>query len=144
MFIQTRSALMTALNDITTAIGGGATVHLYSNNYTPTPLSTVTNFTEADFTGYSAFTLTGGAAVTWQSQGAAVSWTIPQAVFNTASPYTVTQTVYGYYVMSAGMSPYLLGAEQFPAPVTMVGAGDQVIISVPINIRDAGIPGQIY
>jgi hypothetical protein len=125
-------------------LGTTMSVHLYNNNYLPTNQSTIADFTETAFTGYSAVTVIGTAAVAWQSQGAAVMWTSPQAVFSTASPYTVMDTIYGYYIESGTSPNYLIGAERFSAPIAMGAAGNQIIVAAPISAADGGIPGQVY
>jgi hypothetical protein len=144
VFLQSQASLMATLTSQLAVIGTSCHVHLYSNNYTPTNLSAVSNFTEADFTGYSDVATTGFSTPSWQSQGAAVAWSEPMAVFTTASPYTVGQTIYGYWVDSGTMTPVLIGAERFTAPIPMIGVGNQIIISAPLTVADALIPGTIF
>jgi hypothetical protein len=144
MFQQSQASLMATLTSQIAVIATSCHVHLYSNNYTPTNQSAVSNFTEADFTGYAAIATTGFSTPSWQSQGAAVAWSEPMAIFNTASPYTVGQTIYGYWVDSGTMTPVLIGAERFTAPVSMIAVGNQIIVSAPLSVADALIPGTIF
>jgi len=144
MFVQTKASLLASLADIKAVLGVTGKIRLFSNDIVPSVNSVVGDFTECNFTGYSAVDTIGLAATSWQSQGAAVCFTDPQAAFNTASPYTVGQTVYGYYYTAGTTPDYLIGAERFTTPKSMIGAGDQIIVSAPVSISDGGIPGAIY
>lgn len=81
---------------------------LYSNNYTPIAASTLPNFTEATFSGYTArtFSRTEWASATQnpsgkgESSATMISWTAASS-----------ETVYGYYVESSTAD--LLWAEVF-------------------------------
>jgi hypothetical protein len=144
MFVFTQSQILSAVSSFTSSLASGATVHLYTNAYSPTNLSTIGSFTEADFTGYSAVTITGYTSAAWQSQGAGISYTQPQAVFNTASPYTVGQNIVGYWVQYTATPPVLVGAERFAAAIPMSAAGNQIIIVAPLSFADAGAAGQVF
>ena len=92
--------------------------HLYQNDYTPTETSALADFTEANFTGYSAQTV---AATAWNNSvtdgsgttcadAPDISWT------NTG---TTSQNIYGYYVTDTANTT-LLWAERFSnAPRTL-------------------------
>lgn len=131
------------LDIISTYLAAEDAVHikLYSNNLVPSVNSVLGDFTEADFTGYAPILLTGWTDAAWASQGAAVCYGIPSAVFNAASPFTVGQTVFGWYAVAGSSSPFtLLAAGSFGSGIPMASLGDQILISVPVGISDAGIP----
>jgi len=117
-------------------ITGGATglvsstLRLFSNNQTPTSTHTLSDYTEAAFTGYSAVVQTGS------------SWTITpgapsQAQANSASTFTCSGTtsvsVYGYYVDVN--SSTLMWAERFSdGPYTITNVGDKIIIQPVLTL----------
>jgi hypothetical protein len=144
MYVATQIMLMNTLASQLTTLGTSVSIKLFSNNFTPSNQSILSDFTEADFTGYLAVATTGYTAPAWVSNNAAVAYSLPLAAFNTASPYTVGQTIYGYYLVSGTGSPVLIGAERFLQPMSMIGAGNQILISAPISVADAGIPGQVF
>jgi hypothetical protein len=97
---------------------------LYSNNYTPISTAAVGSFTEANFTGYAARTLTRS---TWNSAvtvsgkgetsyGSVQSWTCG----------TTGQTIFGYYVQ--GSAGTLLWAELFTTS-RVLASGDVLNIT---------------
>ena len=99
------------------AVDEGYTLKLYKNNYTPVASLVASDFTEADFTGYTSKSLT---RALWNAativSGAAVST-------YGSSPQTWTcgatgNTIYGYYVVGA-TSGTLLWAELFASPIVL-------------------------
>lgn len=114
------------------------TLHLFKNDVTDglsasqIEALTESDFTEADFTGYSSKALTGG------------SWTIaagnPCAGTYTQQSFTSTanqtqQTIYGYYVTrtSGGALEWF---EYFPTPVTVEFLDDTIRITPRITLAD--------
>lgn len=89
---------------------GDYVLKLFKNSYTPTPTSTLGDFTEADFTNYASVTL------------AQSNWTAPATNLSGKAESAYTQqswtcgsignTVYGYYVTGL-VSGELLWAEKF-------------------------------
>jgi hypothetical protein len=143
MFVQSQGNLLASL---TAALAGISTcqIRLYSNNYTPTNASLLTNFTEANFTGYTAVTNASWNAPSWAGQGAAVGYSKEVATFQPTGT-TITQTVYGYYVtIGSGGGETLLGAELFSSPIPMASVEDQINIVFPMSVGDGSIPGIIY
>lgn len=88
------------------------TMKLYKNDYTPIGSSTAVDFTEADFTNYTAATLTRanwGAATTVNNKA--------QSTYSAQQSWTCGtggNTIYGYYIVGA-TSGVLLWAERFSA-----------------------------
>lgn len=101
----------------------GATFHLYTNDYEPTPQSVVGDFDEATFTGYASIAAVGWNA-TEQNPDGSVS-TDTTNVMTWVGPGDATgQTIHGYYVLSAGAgTPYIYGVK-FPEPVPLATPAD--------------------
>lgn len=105
---------------------------LYKNNYTPVAGSVAADFTEADFSGYSAATLSRG---NWGTpttvSGKATS------VYGSAQTFTAgsSQTVYGYYVVGA-TSGTLIFAERFTTAKPLESS-DSVVITPSLTLDSA-------
>lgn len=93
-----------------------ATVHLFTNNLTPTPQNVTGDFTEAVFTGYLAKAIPG-----WTANEVNLDGTVNSTgttVLTWVGPGDGTgQTIYGYYVLSAGVGTPLIYAARFPVAV---------------------------
>lgn len=100
------------------------TLKLFKNNVTPTQATVAGDFTEADFTGYAAKTLTRA------------GWNDPTTVSNKGrADYSVEQiwtctggsnTIYGYYIIGT-TSGVCLWAQLFASPRTV---DNGVVVSV--------------
>lgn len=108
-------------------------VDLYQNNYTPIQSSTGSDFTIANFTGYSQQTFTR------------TEWTTPATVSDqafsqsTENPFTWTcgatgNTIYGYLIRSSATGK-VLWAELFATPVVLTNGA---IIELNIQITVFG------
>lgn len=105
---------------------GDNQIRLYKNDYTPVAGSTLANFTEADFSGYSSLTLTGGSNAVMDGGRAKVGYSA--RVFTHDGGVTANQ-IYGYYVQNSGGD--LLFAERDPdAPRTMAVLNDTIAVVV--------------
>jgi hypothetical protein len=101
-----------------------ATLHLFSNDFVPTPLSVKADFVESAFDGYAApGTIAWGTPYTAPDGSEHV--TAPTAQV-TCTGSTTPETVYGYYVLSVATGTPLLMAERFANPVPIAQAGDAV------------------
>jgi hypothetical protein len=108
------------------------TVHLFSNDFTPTPRTLVGAFVESAFSGYAAGTPTLGPVVT-------------DDVGNPVSPATnVTFTTdgitpgvaFGYYMLDSAGALLLSG--RFPnAPKTFANPGDSAVLTILFGL-DSG------
>lgn len=90
------------------------------------------DFTPADFTGYSAITLTGAS---WTpTEGDPTSIAYAQQTFE-SSEAQEAQTIYGYYLtqVSTGLA---IAFEEFASPATIENDGDQIKITPVITGRD--------
>jgi len=127
--VQTDTVIQTQVNkgtDLTSKKAGdlaAATVHLFTNNITPTPLNVIGDFTEATFTGYAPVAVTG-----WGANASP-----PDGSVNADSTNVITfvgpsdasgQTIFGYFVKSAGLGTPLIYSARFAAPF---GAGFPLI-----------------
>jgi hypothetical protein len=143
MFVASKAGLLNAILNVTAGWTGAGptTIRLFSNVVTPTPTSQLSDFTEADFTGYGAVTISSWTDSFWASQGAAFQMPGVTVVFAPASPYTVGQVIYGYFVQNTPSSgpATLVGAEVFPSPVSMSQAGDQIVLGFLYGISNSGL-----
>lgn len=142
--ILTRTAMLVMIDLITAGLASGHKIRLFKTDVAPTVNSIITDFTEADFSGYTA----GGIAIStfgsasWQSQGAAVEWSNQVTWSQTA--ITTGNTIFGCYFVSGDLTPYLISAERFASPISMQAIGDQIILSVPVGMSDPKIPVTLY
>lgn len=98
---------------------------LYKNNVTPGETDTAGTYTEADFTGYSAVTLTGAS---WTvTPGAPSQASYAQQSFVSSAGQT-PQTIYGYYVVGAS-SGTLYWAERFSSSQVIQADNDAIRIT---------------
>ena len=106
-------------------------LRLFKSNTTPGEADVAGTYTEADFTGYAAITLTGAS---WGApiEGAPTSIAYAQQTF-TSTAGAQSQSVYGYYMtrLSGGELVY---AERFTdGPYVIVNNGDLIKITPTIT-----------
>ena len=109
------------------------TVHLFVNNFTPTALNVVADFTEPDtateWAEYVAKATTGWLAQTVDPTGRVYIQATPLMQWiGPAIPFE--QTVFGYFVLSAQAGTPLLYSTRFPVPKPMPNA-DATLTLVP-------------
>lgn len=99
---------------------------LYSNNFTPTALSVLTDFTEVTGGGYAEKSLSTSA---WSMTGNAIS-TAPQLFTFTSN----IGSVYGYYLVGA-TSGKLIASEKFTSgPFNVASNGDSITVTATISV----------
>ena len=104
-----------------TAQSSNLTLKLYKSNTTPAEGDTAATYTEADFTGYSAATLTGAS---WVVSGNPVTYA--KQTF-TSSAGSQSQSVYGYFILAGATLVY---AERFSdGPYVIVNNGDKIEVT---------------
>lgn len=110
--------------------GQNLILKLFKSNTTPGESDTEATYTEADFTGYSAITLT---AANWSvSEGAPTEASYAQQTF-TSTAGSQSQNVYGYYLVQV-TSGKLVWAERFSdGPYTIVNNGDSIKVTPKIT-----------
>lgn len=117
-------------------IAGGSlenwTLKLFKNNFTPAVTSVAADFTEADFTGYTAKTLTRSqTGSTWGA--ASITSDISQSEYGTDQSFTYTgatsQSVYGWYIVGATSGKVILAHKWTDGARVAVGDGQ-------INVND--------
>lgn len=106
-------------------------LRLFKSNTTPGETDTAGSYTEADFTGYAAITLTGAS---WTvTEGAPSNAAYAQQTF-TSSAGSQSQNVYGYYLTRAS-SGRIAYAERFSdGPYTIVNNGDQIKVTPTVTL----------
>jgi hypothetical protein len=96
---------------------------LFKSNTTPAEGDTAATYTEADFTGYSAITLTGAS---WTVTGDTAAYV--QQTFTSSANQTL-QNVYGYFYVQA-TSGTLICAERFTdAPYAISNNTDNIKVT---------------
>jgi hypothetical protein len=107
--------------------GQNLVLRLYKSNTTPDESTTEATLTEADFTGYSAITLT---ASSWSyTAGDPGTLAYAQQTF-TSSAGSQSQAVYGYYVTQV-TSGKLVWVERFTdGPYTITNNGDTIKVTL--------------
>ena len=101
---------------------------LYQNNITPSDTDVASTYTEANFTGYSAITLTGA------SWNAAASGTIAYSAQQTFTcSGASSNNIYGYYVIQTTSTVLLYSERDASAPFAVVNSGDAVKITPTIS-----------
>ena len=101
---------------------------LFKNNATISAATVLADLTEADFTGYSAVTLTGAS---WTGTGASQSYT--QQTFQSSADQA-QQDIYGAFMVRA-TGGELIAAEKFSAALPFLNNGDNVKISPQITAQ---------
>lgn len=109
----------------------GLTCRLFKNNYTPLQSSVVGDFTEADFTGYSAQALTGWGAAYINGGGDAE--TDNGAVLFHQTGTGTTNNVYGYFVTD-GSGSLVYAERNAAAPVAMDTTGKVYVVSPKLTL----------
>jgi len=106
-------------------------LRLFKSNTTPSETDTEATYTEADFTGYSAASLTGAS---WTvTPGAPSEASYAQQVF-TSSANQTQQDIYGY-CLTQSTSGRAQWAERFPAaPYPIANNGDNIGVTPKITL----------
>lgn len=98
-------------------------LRLFKNNYTPSQTSVTSDFTEADFTGYSAITLLPS---DWSITEGTPSFAETAYKYFTSTANQSVQNIYGYYLTWVG-SGRLFYSERFPSGATQITNDDDEI-----------------
>lgn len=109
---------------------GNHVLRLFKSNTTPGESDTAASYTEADFIGYAAITLTGAS---WSvTPGAPTSAASALQTF-TSSAGSQNQNVYGYYVTQASTGT-LMFAERFTdGPYNIANNGDNIEVTPTVT-----------
>jgi hypothetical protein len=104
---------------------------LFKSNTTPAEGDTAATYTEADFTGYSSKSLTGGS---WTiTEGAPSNAAYAEQTF-TSTANQASQSVYGYYLVRA-TSGRIAWAERFSdGPYAIANNGDAIKVTPTITL----------
>lgn len=117
-------------NSVTTT-GENLKIRLFKSNTTPTSTMTLSDYTEATFTGYTSVTAT---SASWTiNEGAPTSATQAAATTFTCSSAT-SESIYGYY-LSQENSSILLWSERFSdGPYVITNSGDKIILTAQLTV----------
>lgn len=113
----------------------GAKLHLYSNNYVPTPDSVLADFTECIFTGYAAKTVTWSPAF-YDQNGIAVS--SGGALLFIQSAATVGDSAWGAYLTDTAGATLLGSARLDAPPYNFAAANDALELALQVA-ADGGV-----
>lgn len=120
---------------LTRALNKGATgdvvLKLYKSNTTLAETTAIADLTLADFTGYSAITLTGASWSVTDADPSVASYA--QQTF-TSSAGSQNQPVYGYVVTNAGGTIALWGETFSDGPYTIVNNGDVIRVTPSFSL----------
>jgi hypothetical protein len=103
-------------------------LRLFQNNITPSDTDTAGTYTEANFTGYSAITLTGAS---WNAASAGTIAYSAQQTFTCSG--ASSNSIYGYYVTQATSGTLLYSERDASAPFAIANTGDAVKITPTIS-----------
>jgi len=107
-------------------------LRLFKNDKTPADADVVGDYTEANFTGYAAPTLTGASWTVTPGDPATAAYAEQDF---TSSADQSAQTVYGYYLTRA-TGGELVWAERFPTSQVIQNNGDRISITPRITAAD--------
>lgn len=134
-------AILTAIKTGILLVGGGAgfKVKLAQTPFTPNPDSDPTTFTEANFTGYSAATITAMSANqktgnTWEATAGALAAFQPTGT-------TVGNSIGGYWIEDN--TGVLLGYDTFSPPIAMQSPSDAINLAVRWQVQPASWPNTL-
>jgi hypothetical protein len=109
--------------------GQNLVLKLFKSNTTPAEADTEASYTEADFTGYSAITLTGAS---WTATpGAPSQVTYAEQTFTSSADQTA-QTIYGYMLVQV-TSAKLVAVERFASSYVIQNNGDAIKVTPKIT-----------
>lgn len=104
---------------------------LYSNDKTPAEADVAGDYTETDFTGYAAITLTGASWVI--TPGAPSTASYAKQTFTSSAAQT--KNCYGYFLVGA-TSGVLKFAERFASPpYAMTNIGDKIDVTLNLTLE---------
>jgi hypothetical protein len=131
------NALLTTLStDPAAALLVTPKIFLFTEGTQPGPESEVTDFTEADFSGYAlqSVTLSGAVNIGDAEQARLATVTF---VATTASPF-VPNTILGYLLTDGVLAYY--GGELFAEPVPIAQAGDFLKLDLVLSMPNITTP----
>jgi len=103
-------------------------LRLYQNNITPSDTDTTATYTEANFTGYAAITLTGA---TWNAaSGGTITYSAQQTFTCSGAS---SNSIYGYYVTQTTSTILAWSERDALAPFAIANIGDAVKITPSIS-----------
>jgi len=132
MLVTANQTLLDEVNLIVSQIFAGCWVHLFVNEYYPTPEMLLGDFAEASFVGYVPRLVTSWSAARLNMCGAAISFSAPEQVWTVA----ITgghDLVWGYWLETA--AGVLLAGENIGKPRPMFRAGQQTALVPNVTLQ---------
>lgn len=128
--------LVYALDALTTAFNAdGVVCRLFQNNHTPVEGDDISDYTEADFSGYAPVTIGPWDAAAIVSGKAEADATTPCAFANTTG--AVGNDIYGYYVTDSGGTFLIYAQAASSPPIDMNTAGQSLTVTPRITDDNA-------
>ncbi len=112
------------------------TIRLFKNDVTPAHGDDETLFTEADFDGYAAVSMSGMASG-GNTGGDKAEFTADDAVFTVGTSPVTTNTIYGYYVTDDDAVDKLVYSERFDTSVDMDTDDEELTITPSFELWDS-------
>lgn len=114
-------------------------LHLFKNDIVPDVNTVLTDFEEADFSGYALKTGPAAPPPFYVTDSANAVQLPPHAVFQ-LSALTIVNTVYGFYVVINGPPARLLYCQRFDTPVALATVAQTFIVEWPFAVgQPAGV-----
>ncbi len=109
----------------------GLHLRLYKNNLTPDQDTVLSDFTEADFSGYAQVSPSFGSASTVSHKGKIVDTSARNFTHNGGG---TSNTVYGYYLVNS-FDNVCLWAERFSSSQVVAVSGDTITITLALTAQ---------
>ena len=108
-------------------------LHLFKSNTTPTTSDVIGTYTECDFAGYAAISMT-----TWATPSVAahVATMVAAAKTFTRSTTGTAQNIYGYYVTDNANTILLWAERDSNAPIVVTNSGDSYTVTPSLSEQD--------
>lgn len=121
--IVSPSALLLQLLTAEVGMSGaynGATIHLFVNDFTPSPTSALGDFTDCTATGYTPGSVTWDTPSLNDNLQAEVYGNVFETIFSAGA--TELPTIYGFYLVGSDTTT-LLGSARYDTPVAITRNG---------------------
>lgn len=120
-----------------TLFPAGMTLHLFTNDLTPTRTTVkadLTELTNVEVPGYAAATPAWNGAPLRRQDGSWEDWTDQNAFVAAGGPPPAPQIVYGWYLANAA-GTVVAASGRFDAPFTFVADGDGLSLKGRLNVN---------
>jgi len=129
--------IILALEADVTLYPAGMTLHLFTNDFTPTRASVMADFTEltnVEVPGYAATTPTWAGSPIRKNDGSWEDWTDQNQFLAAGGPPPTPVTVFGWYLANAG-NTVVASSGRFDTPFTFTDDGDGFSLKARLNVN---------